>query len=101
MTMMKRLELLTMFGRTDLNRTGSVLLFRASVADQLMAVLGHVLPPALPLRFRRLGAISGRRIKTWIIEDDTGEMVKAKLSEEDLRLPIASICNHEYLVQRI
>lgn len=73
----------------------------AAVAQQLVNIVGNLPPPALPRRFRRPGAISGRRVKTWIIEDDTGEVVRAKLSEEELRLPIASIWNHEYLVQRI
>lgn len=73
----------------------------AAVAQELVEVVGHLQPPNLPGRFRRPGAISGRRIKTWIIEGETGEQVKSKLSEKELQLPIASIWNHEYLVQRI
>lgn len=45
--------------------------------------------------------MSGRRIITWIIEDGSREVVKANLSEEELRLPIAAIWNHEFLIQRI
>jgi hypothetical protein len=40
-------------------------------------------------------------VDSWIIEDASGEVTKAKLSEEELRLPIAAIWNHELLVQRL
>lgn len=73
----------------------------AAVAQGLLEVVAHLPPPSLPERLRRAGARSGRRVETWIIEGGDREVVKAKLSEEDLRLPIAAIWNHELLVQRI
>jgi hypothetical protein len=73
----------------------------AAVAQGLVEVVAHLPPPSLPERLRRAGARSGRRVDTWIIEGGAREVVKAKLSEEDLRLPIAAIWNHELLVQRI
>lgn len=73
----------------------------AAVAQGLVEVVAHLPPPDLPERLRRAGARSGRRVDTWIIEDGSREVVKAKLSEEELRLPIAAIWNHELLVQRI
>lgn len=73
----------------------------AAVAQGLVDVVAHLPPPNLPERLRRAGARSGRRVDTWIIEDGSREVVKAKLSEEELRLPIAAIWNHELLVQRI
>jgi hypothetical protein len=74
----------------------------AAVAEGLVEVVGHLAPPKLPQRLRRPGAISGRQVETWVIEDDAGEeVVRRKLSEEELRLPIASIWNHEFLIQRI
>jgi len=72
-----------------------------AVARGLVEVVGHLTPPSLPQRFRRPGAMSGRRIDTWVIEDNAGEVVRRKLSEAELQLPIASIWNHELLVQRI
>jgi hypothetical protein len=73
----------------------------AAVSQGLVDVVAHLLPPNLPNRLRRAGARSGRRIDTWIIEDGSREVVKANLSDEERRLPIAAIWNHELLVQRI
>ena len=73
----------------------------AAVAQELVRVVGNLPPPELPERFRREGARSGRQVATWIVEDRDGEVVKATLSDDDLRLPIASIWNHEFLVQRV
>jgi len=73
----------------------------AAVAQKLVSVVGHVPPMPLPKRFRRPGAIVERRVKTWIVDGDSGDTVKSKLSDDDLHLPIASIWNHEYLIQRL
>lgn len=73
----------------------------AGVAQGLVEVVAHLPPPNLPERLRRAGARSGRRVDTWIIEDGSREVVRTKLSEDELRLPIAAIWNHELLVQRI
>jgi hypothetical protein len=73
----------------------------AAVSQGLVEVVTHLPPPTLPNRLRRAGARSGRRVDTWVIEDGSREVVKAKLTDEELRLPIAAIWNHELLVQRI
>jgi hypothetical protein len=73
----------------------------AAVAQRLVEVVDHLTPPQLPQRLRRPGARSGLRVTTWIIENGTGEIVKSKLSEDDLLLPIAVIWNHELLTQRV
>jgi hypothetical protein len=73
----------------------------AAVARGLIEVIGYLTPPNLPSRVRRPGARSGRRINTWIIDSGTDEVVKSKLSDDDLRLPIAVIWNHEMLTQRV
>jgi len=73
----------------------------AAIAHHLVEVVGHLPPSILPRRFRRPGAIAGSHVKTWIIEDGVKEVVKVKLSEDELRLPIATIWNHEYLVERL
>lgn len=73
----------------------------AAVAQRLVEVVGHLEPASLPRRFRRPGAVSGQRVETWIVESETGEQVKSKLTEDELQLSIASIWNHEYLVERL
>jgi hypothetical protein len=73
----------------------------AAVAKGLVEVVDHLPAPKVPERLRRPGARSGLRISTWIIEDGTSETVKSKLSEDDLRLAIAVIWNHELLTQRV
>lgn len=73
----------------------------AAVTQELVSIVGYLPPMPLPKRFRRPGAIVGRQVKTWIVDSDTGDAIKSQLSEDDLRLPIASIWNHEYLIQRI
>jgi hypothetical protein len=73
----------------------------AAVGQGLVRVVGHLPPPEVPQRLRRAGVRSGRRVDTWIIEGGSGEIVKAKLSEDEQKLPIAAIWNHDLLVQRI
>lgn len=73
----------------------------AAVRQGLVDVVANLLPPAVPNRLRRAGARTGRHVDTWIIEDGHQEVVKDKLSDEELRLPIAAIWNHELLIQRI
>lgn len=73
----------------------------AAIRHELVEVVGHLKSIGLPRRFRRPGAMSGRHVKTWIIEDEAGEQMKCQLTTDDLQLPIASIWNHEYLIQRI
>ena len=73
----------------------------AAIAQKLVSVVGHVPPTPPPTRFRRRGAMVGGQVRTWIIEDSSGDTVKADLSAEDLHLPIASIWNHQFLVQRL
>lgn len=73
----------------------------AAVAQGLVEVVAHLPPSSLPERLRRAGARSGRHVVTWVIETGSGEVVRTRLSDEERRLPIAAIWNHELLVQRI
>lgn len=82
---------------------GYVTFYPAALAPAhgLAEVVAHLPPPGVPTRLRRAGRRSGIRVETWIIEDGSREVVKSALSEEELRLPIAGIWNHDYLIQRI
>ena len=73
----------------------------AAVGQSLANVIGNLPSPGLPKRFRRPGARYDRTITTWIVEDGAGEVVKQRLSEEERRLPIAAIWNHEMLLHRV
>jgi hypothetical protein len=73
----------------------------AAVAEGLIEVIGHLTPPSVPRRLRRPGARSSRGIDTWVIEDGVREATKSRLTQDDRRLPIAVIWNHEFLVQRL
>jgi hypothetical protein len=73
----------------------------AAVSQGLVEQIAHWPSPALPDRLRRAGRRSGKRVETWIVESGLGEIVKTRLSDEELRLPIAAIWNHELLVQRV
>ena len=89
---------------TDRTFSGGYIIFypaTAAVAQGLVEVIGHLPAPTLPRQLRRPGARSGRRIDTWIIENGTGEIVKSKLSDDELKLPIAGIWNHELLTKRV
>jgi hypothetical protein len=74
---------------------------RAAVARGFARVVGRLPSPGLPLRLRRPGALSVNGVGTWIIEDAVGEEMRVQLSAEELRLPVAEIWNHEFLVRRV
>ena len=87
----------------ELFRSGYVTFYpaNAAVARGLADVVGHLPSAGLPKRFRRPGALSGAKVETWIIEDASGEVVKRALTQEERKLPIAEIWNHEFLEQRV
>lgn len=87
----------------DLFRDSYVVFYpaRAAVSRGLVKVIGHLPSPGLPGRLRRPGARHGTNVETWIIEEDSREEMRRRLSEEELRLPLAVIWNHELLVQRV
>src|SRR4051812_22272381 len=75
----------------------------AAVYQGLVKVVEHMPMPdkVVPTRMRRAGVRLGTQIATWIIEDESGETVRKELSDEERQLPIASIWNHELLLQRL
>jgi hypothetical protein len=87
----------------DLFRDSYVVFYpvRAAVSRGLARVIGQLPSPGVPRRLRRPGARHGTKVETWIIEEDSREEMRRQLSEEDLRLPLAVIWNHEFLVQRV
>lgn len=72
-----------------------------ALRQKLVQVVGHLPAAPIPKVFRRQGAMSGREVLTWLIDDGPTTTVKRELSEEELRIPIAGIWNHEYLLNRI
>jgi hypothetical protein len=76
--------------------------FRLALGQGLAEIVGHLAPAEVPMRLRRPGAIHGRQIVTWVIEDGSGsEVVKKSLSDDELRIPIGGIWNHEFLLERV
>ncbi len=73
----------------------------AAVVRGLASGVGHLPARGVPIRLRRPGARVGTEVRTWIIEDRSGEVVREKLSAEERRLPIAVIWNQELLAQRV
>lgn len=76
---------------------------RAAHRQGLVRVVGHLPnPSAVPAVTRSPGAMTGRSIDTWLIVNAAGErQVLRSLSEAELRLPIAGIVDHEFLVKQI
>ena len=73
----------------------------AAVARGLASVVGSLPTKGLPSRMRRAGARRGRKVLNWIIEGGSKEVLKEKLSDEERKLPIAAIWNHEFLIGRV
>lgn len=73
----------------------------SALRQGLARIAGHLPSPGVPTRLRRPGARRGREIVTWIIESEHGEELRQRLSGEELRIPIASIWNHEYLTESV
>ena len=73
-----------------------------AVARGFVEVIGTLVSGGMPHRFRRPEAISrDGKVMTWIIEDDSSEVLRLELTPEERRLPIAEIWNHEMLIDRI
>lgn len=73
----------------------------AALWHRLVEAIDHFAPPLMPQVFRRPGARIATRIENWIVESGGTETLRSRLSQEELRLPIASIWNHEFLVTRV
>lgn len=76
----------------------------AAIAEGLATVAGHLPAPRMPERFRRPGALSGPRVITWLIDDGLPKrnpIVRTELTDEELRLPLATVWGHPYLIDRV
>jgi hypothetical protein len=74
---------------------------RAAQRAGLVHVVGSAVPPPMPGVLRRAGARAGTRVETWVIERESGDVVRGVLSDDERRLPIAALWNHEFLVARV
>jgi hypothetical protein len=70
----------------------------AAVREGLVSLIGNLPSTGIPKRFRRPGASAGKVIKTWVLEEGSSEELRQTLSDEERRLPIAAIWNHECLL---
>ena len=75
---------------------------QAAMRAGLVTVAGSLPSPGVPRRLRRAGARSDSRVETWlIVEDGEDREMKRELSDEEARLPIASIWSHDLLIERV
>jgi hypothetical protein len=72
-----------------------------SVSRKLVEVVAQSSPPRLPKRFRRPRAETDGAVESWVIEGGWRNVVKQTLTDEERKLPIAGIWNHEFLRTQI
>jgi hypothetical protein len=72
-----------------------------SVSRKLVEVVAQSSPPSLPKRFRRPKAERDGAVESWVIEGGWRKVVRQTLSEEERKLPIADVWQHEFLRDRI
>jgi len=83
--------------------TGYVTFYPAcdAVARKQLEVVAQSSPPRLPKRFRRPKAEREGAVESWVIEGGWRDIVKQNLTDEERKLPIAGIWNHELLRTQI
>lgn len=72
-----------------------------AVSRGLARVVGNLPSAGIPKRWRRAGAREGRKVATWIIEEEGTRFLRRELTDEERRLPIVAIWNHEFLLERV
>ena len=73
-----------------------------SVSRKLVEVVAQSSPPSLPKRFRRPKAtMQDGAVESWVIEGGWRNVVRQTLTDEERKLPIAEVSNHEFLRERI
>jgi hypothetical protein len=74
----------------------------AVMSHGLAAVIGRLaVERDVPTRLKRPGISRPGEPEPWVIEGGTKDIVKPELSDEERRLPVAAIWNHEMLLYRI
>jgi len=88
---------------SDFFSTGYVTFYPAcqAVSAKLVEVVAQSSPPRLPKRFRRPKAEHDGAVEAWVIEGGWRNVVKQTLSDEERKLPIASVWKHENLRDNI
>jgi hypothetical protein len=88
---------------SDFFATGYVTFYPAAeaVASKLVEVVAQSSPPRLPKRFRRPKSQRDGAVDSWVIEGGWRKVVKETLTDEERRLPIASVWKHEFLREQI
>lgn len=72
-----------------------------SVSNKLVEVVAQSSPPSLPKRFRRPKAERDGAVESWVIEGGWRDVVRQNLTDEERKLPIAGVWNHEFLRAQI
>lgn len=73
-----------------------------ALRERLVSAVGRIeAVPDVPTSYRRPGAVEGRTVVTWIVTHDGQDEVRWQLSDSDLRLPIAGVWNHAFLIERV
>jgi len=72
-----------------------------SVSNKLVEVVAQSSPPSLPKRFRRPKAERDGTVESWVIEGGWRDVVRQNLTDEERKLPIAGVWNHEFLRTQI
>jgi hypothetical protein len=73
-----------------------------AVTQRRAEVVAQSPPPKFPKRYRRPRAVlSDGAVESWVIEGGWRDIVKNKLSDEERKMPIANVLNHEQLSSQI
>jgi len=72
-----------------------------AVSNKLVEVVAQSSPPKLPKRFRRPKTEHDGAVDAWVIEGGWRNIVKQTLTDEERKLPIAGVWNHEFLRKRL
>jgi hypothetical protein len=83
--------------------TGYVTFYPAcdAVSQKRMEVVAQSSPPRLPKRFRRPKEERDGAVESWVIEGGWRNVVRQTLSDEERKLPIAGVWNHDFLRTQI
>jgi hypothetical protein len=83
--------------------TGYVTFYPAalSVSSKLVEVVAQSSPPSLPKRFRRPKVEREGAVESWVIEGGWRDVVRQNLTDEERKLPIAGVWNHQFLREQI